>query len=122
MSPLEFVSGLMLRHLKGTQVQVLRDGYFSLRTRMEPALKLIHGTFDSADIDQSGSDLKSTVTQASTIGSVDSDQTGTFNTSVINQTGGANQVVLSQSNDNNRSGIVQGGGVNEATADSLAPA
>ena len=48
MSPLEFVSGLMLRHLKGTQVQALRDGYFSLRTRMEPALKLIHGTFDSA--------------------------------------------------------------------------
>lgn len=48
MSPLEFVSGLALRHLKGGQVQALRDGYLSLRNRAAPLLKLAYGSFDAA--------------------------------------------------------------------------
>ena len=48
MSPLEFASGLALRYLKGGQVDALRDTYLTLRGRMAPVLKLIHGTFDAA--------------------------------------------------------------------------
>ena len=48
MSPLEFASGLALRYLKGSQVDALRDTYLTLRGRMAPVLKLIHGTFDAA--------------------------------------------------------------------------
>lgn len=48
MNPLEFASGIALRHLSGGQVAALRDGYLSLRLRMAPVLKLIHGTFDTA--------------------------------------------------------------------------
>ena len=50
MSPLEIVSGLALRHLKGSRVSALRDAYFSLRTRLSPALRLIHGQFDAAEL------------------------------------------------------------------------
>lgn len=48
MSPLEFASGLALRYLNGAQVDALRDAYFSLRGRMAPVLKFIHGSFDTA--------------------------------------------------------------------------
>lgn len=47
MSPLEFASGLALRFLKGSQVNTLRDAYFSARTRLEPAMKLLYGSFDT---------------------------------------------------------------------------
>lgn len=47
MSPLEFTSGLALRYLKADQVDALRDLYFRLRGRFSPALKLIHGSFDT---------------------------------------------------------------------------
>ena len=48
MSPLEFVSGLALRHLKGPQVEALRDGYFAARARLAPVIRLVHGSFDTA--------------------------------------------------------------------------
>jgi len=47
-SPLEFASGLALRYLKRERVEALRDAYFGLRTRLEPALRWVHGSFDSA--------------------------------------------------------------------------
>ena len=50
MSPLEFVSGLALRHLKGGQVSALRDAYLTLRARLAPVLRLLHGTFDAGDL------------------------------------------------------------------------
>ena len=48
MSPLEFASGLAVRYLNEQRIGALRDAYFSLRTRLSPALRLIHGTFDTA--------------------------------------------------------------------------
>ena len=48
MSPLEFASGLVVRYLDEQRIGALRDAYFSLRTRLSPALRLIHGTFDTA--------------------------------------------------------------------------
>lgn len=48
MSPLEFASGLAVRYLDEQRIGALRDAYFSLRTRLSPALRLIHGTFDTA--------------------------------------------------------------------------
>lgn len=47
MSPLEFASGLALRHLKGGQVSAMRDAYFGLRGRLAPAMRWLHGTFDA---------------------------------------------------------------------------
>ncbi len=48
MSPLEFASGLAVRYLDEQRIGALRDAYFSLRTKLSPVLRLIHGTFDSA--------------------------------------------------------------------------
>ena len=48
MSPLEIASGLALRYLKGPQVAALRDAYLSMRTRLAPVQRLVHGTFDTA--------------------------------------------------------------------------
>ena len=48
MSPVEFASGLALRHLRGAHFDALRDAYFATRARLAPALRLIHGTFDTA--------------------------------------------------------------------------
>lgn len=50
MSLLEFASGLALRHLKGAHAGALRDAYFATRTRLAPALRLIHGSFDTATL------------------------------------------------------------------------
>ena len=47
MSPLEAVSGLAVRYLDQTRVQALRSLYFTARTKLHPALKAIHGTFDT---------------------------------------------------------------------------
>jgi aminoglycoside 3-N-acetyltransferase len=46
-SPLEFVSGLAVRHLDESRIQALRQGYFRLRSSLNPLLKLIHGSFDA---------------------------------------------------------------------------
>ena len=48
MSPLEFASGLALRYLSGEKVHALRETYLAGRARLEPVLKLIHGSFDAA--------------------------------------------------------------------------
>ncbi len=47
MSPLEFVSGLAVRHLRGGQVDALRQRYLQLRGLAAPALRWLHGSFDS---------------------------------------------------------------------------
>jgi aminoglycoside 3-N-acetyltransferase len=46
MNPLEFASGLAVRYLDEQRINRLRNGYLSLRHRMAPAMKMIHGTFD----------------------------------------------------------------------------
>ncbi len=48
MSPLEFASGLAVRHLSDARVQSLREAYLRLRGRCAPLLRLVHGRFDSA--------------------------------------------------------------------------
>ena len=47
MSPLEFLSGLAVRHLSADRIEALRDRYFSARNRLAPVLRLVHGTFDA---------------------------------------------------------------------------
>ena len=47
MSPLEFASGLAVRYLSEQRVESLRNAYFRMRTRLSPALRLLHGTFDT---------------------------------------------------------------------------
>lgn len=47
MSPLEAVSGLAVRYLSQTKLQVLRSAYFTARTKLHPVMRAIHGTFDS---------------------------------------------------------------------------
>ncbi|MDO9091388.1 MAG: AAC(3) family N-acetyltransferase [Rubrivivax sp.] len=50
MSPLEFASGLALRHLNGAQVDALRDQYFKLRGRLAPVMKLVYGSFNTDEL------------------------------------------------------------------------
>jgi aminoglycoside 3-N-acetyltransferase len=47
MGPLEFVSGLALRHLGGGRFDALRGAYLSARGRMAPLLRVVHGSFDT---------------------------------------------------------------------------
>jgi len=47
MSPLEFASGLAVRYLDDQRIAALRGAYFALRTRLAPALRLIHGSFET---------------------------------------------------------------------------
>lgn len=48
MSPLEAVSGLAVRHLDRKHLLALRSAYFNVRTALYPAMRLVHGTFDSS--------------------------------------------------------------------------
>lgn len=48
--PLEFLSGQAVRRLSAARVQQLRDGYFLLRQRLSPALRWVHGSFDTASL------------------------------------------------------------------------
>ncbi len=50
MNLLEAASGLAVRYLGGRSISALRESYFSLRARMHPVLRLIHGTFDAQDL------------------------------------------------------------------------
>ena len=52
MSPLDILSGLAVRHLKGERVDALRDAYFKLRGRMAPVMKRVYGSFDTAALRQ----------------------------------------------------------------------
>jgi len=47
---LEAASGLAVRYLGGRSITALRESYFSLRTRMHPLLRLVHGTFDAPQL------------------------------------------------------------------------
>jgi aminoglycoside 3-N-acetyltransferase len=47
MSPLELASGWAVRHLDARHIDLLRDSYFSIRTRMFPVLRWLYGTFDT---------------------------------------------------------------------------
>lgn len=48
MNLLEWASGLSQRMLSEARVAQLRDGYFTLRNRAAPVLRLLHGHFDAA--------------------------------------------------------------------------
>lgn len=48
MSLLESVSGLAVRYLDQDRLRAARSAYFSVRTRLHPLMRAIHGTFDAA--------------------------------------------------------------------------
>jgi len=48
MSPLEAVSGLAVRYLDPQRLAALRSAYFTVRTKLHPVMRLIHGSFDAA--------------------------------------------------------------------------
>ena len=50
MSPLEAVSGLAVRYLDRERLLALRAAYFTARTKLYPVMRVIHGTFDAADL------------------------------------------------------------------------
>jgi len=50
MSVLELLSGLAKRHLADERAEALRNLYFSGRQRLEPVLRLVHGTFTAEDL------------------------------------------------------------------------
>lgn len=52
MNPLEQLSGLALRYLKGDHVDTLRETYFKLRGQMAPVMKRVYGSFDTATLRQ----------------------------------------------------------------------
>lgn len=52
MSPLERLSGIALRHLDRERFEALRDRYMTLRGRMAPVLRLVHGSFGVEDLRQ----------------------------------------------------------------------
>lgn len=50
MSPLEAISGLALRYLDQKRMMALRSIYLKVRTKLYPAMRAIHGTFDAASL------------------------------------------------------------------------
>lgn len=50
MSPLEWASGLALRHLQAAQVEALRKLYLRQRARLAPAMRWVHGSFSADDL------------------------------------------------------------------------
>ncbi|MCZ4313802.1 AAC(3) family N-acetyltransferase [Comamonadaceae bacterium G21597-S1] len=50
MSPLEAVSGLALRYLSPGRMQALRSAYLTGRAKLHPLMRMVHGTFDVADL------------------------------------------------------------------------
>lgn len=50
MGPLEFVSGLAVRHLSEARIDALRRHYFRLRGRLNPLLARLHGQFDTTEL------------------------------------------------------------------------
>ncbi len=50
MSLLETVSGLAVRYLDQDRLLALRSAYFTARTRLHPLIRVLHGTFDAADL------------------------------------------------------------------------
>jgi aminoglycoside 3-N-acetyltransferase len=50
MSPLEIVSGFALRHLDEKQFLALRSAFLTLRGKLQPIRRAIHGTFDASDL------------------------------------------------------------------------
>lgn len=48
MSPLERISGLALRHLSPERMAALREAYMAGKRRLDPVLRLVHGSFDTA--------------------------------------------------------------------------
>lgn len=47
MSPLEWLSGLAVRHLDQERLLALRSAYFTARTKLHPLMRRWHGTFDA---------------------------------------------------------------------------
>src|SRR5215467_10813587 len=50
MSLFDAATGLALRYLPGDQFAVLREWYFEVRTKLQPLMRAVYGTFDSAAI------------------------------------------------------------------------
>jgi aminoglycoside 3-N-acetyltransferase len=48
MSLLETASSLAVRYLRQERLLALREGYFSLRTKLHPVMRAVYGTFDAA--------------------------------------------------------------------------
>ncbi len=48
MSLLETISGLAVRHLSQDRIEILRNAYFSARTKLFPLMRTVFGTFDAA--------------------------------------------------------------------------
>lgn len=52
MSLFEFLSGAAVRHLKRERLLALRNAYRSARTRLNPLMRVVYGTFDAADLER----------------------------------------------------------------------
>ncbi len=50
MSPLEALSGLAVRYLDRRRIDALRSVYFTARSKLHPLMRMVHGTFDAADL------------------------------------------------------------------------